>query len=65
MADELIEGWGVIATGDKKAHYYRKQFSLCGRRGFYRGPLEPDSPSPDNCSACEKKRVTERKKLTK
>jgi hypothetical protein len=52
---ELKEGWGVIAPGTRKAHYYRETFSLCRTRGFYRGPLEPDDkPSPDDCKACRR-----------
>jgi len=50
---EPAEGWGVIAPGTRKAHYYRETFSLCRTRGFYCGPLEADnSPSPDDCKAC-------------
>ncbi len=49
------EGWGIIRPGDRKAHYYRSQTSLCGRVGFYRGHLEAeDFPSRDDCAACRK-----------
>lgn len=52
---EAKEGWGVIRPGDRKAHYYRDMFSLCGTRGFYTFTLEPDNrPSPDDCKACRK-----------
>ena len=34
------EGWGVIRPGDRRAHYYRSRLSLCGRVGFYAGPLD-------------------------
>jgi hypothetical protein len=57
---EKPEGWGVIRPGDRKAHYYRDMFSLCGRVGFYNGKLDPDdSPSPDDCAACRKARTRE------
>ena len=36
------EGWGVIRPGDRRAHYYRSGLSLCGRVGFYAGPLDAD-----------------------
>jgi hypothetical protein len=54
MADEAPrEGWGVIAPGTRKAHYYRNTMSLCRRRGFYTGPLEADTgPSRDDCAGC-------------
>lgn len=58
MAGESVmknpfEGWGVIRPGDRKAHYYRGADSLCGRVGFYFGPLEPDDkPSRDDCKRC-------------
>jgi hypothetical protein len=55
MSDEAC-GWGCIRPGDRKAHYYRGSFSLCGRVGFYMGPLEPDDgKGPDDCAACRKK----------
>jgi hypothetical protein len=57
----MSEGWGVIRPGDRKAHYYRDAFSLCGRVGFYTGPLEPDEkPSPDDHKEC--RRILEREK---
>jgi hypothetical protein len=56
MTDNPNEGWGVIRPGDRKAHYYVDMTSLCGRVGFYRGPLDPDTgPSRDDCAACRKK----------
>lgn len=55
---EMTEGWGVLTP--RKAHYYRKGEALCGRRGFYRGPLEADDkPSPDDCAECRRKRNKE------
>ncbi len=57
MTDEdRDEGWGVLRPGDRRTHYYHKGFSLCGRVGFYNGPLEADSyKSPDDCKACRKR----------
>lgn len=53
---DLTEGWGVIRPGDRKTHYYRNAWSLCGRVGFYFGPLEADEfPSPNDCTPCRKK----------
>ena len=55
MATEQEEGWGVIRPGDRKAHYYRGSFSLCGRVGFYFGEKDPDNGrSKDDCAACRK-----------
>lgn len=60
---EATEGWGVIAPGNRKAHYYRDSFSLCRTRGFYYGPLEPDEhPSKDDCAACRKVLTKEQEK---
>ena len=57
------EGWGVIRPGDRKAHYYRDGFSLCGRVGFYNGDLEPDKgPCVEDCAACRRKLEAERRK---
>ena len=57
------QGWGVIRPGDRKAHYYRDGFSLCGRVGFYLGPLDvDDKPSPDDCAKCRKDRSREQAK---
>jgi hypothetical protein len=57
------EGWGVIRPGDRRAHYYRDMFSLCGRVGFYNGPLDAeDKPSPDDCAGCRKKLGREKQK---
>jgi hypothetical protein len=53
---ETKEGWGVIRPGDRRAHYYRGMTSLCGRIGFYTGPLDADQfTSKDDCAACRKK----------
>ena len=61
MTEKLTEGWGVL-TG-RKAHYYRQTFSLCRKRGFYTGPLEPDDgPSPDDCAQCRRRLEAERRK---
>lgn len=55
------EGWGVIAPGRRKACYYRDMFSLCGKIGFYRGPLSPETvPSPDDCTPCRRKLEAEK-----
>jgi hypothetical protein len=60
---EKPEGWGIIRPGDRKAHYYRDMFSLCGRVGFYNGSLDPDDKlSPDDCAACRKRLDRERAK---
>jgi hypothetical protein len=50
------EGWGVLRPGDRRHHYYRKSFSLCGRVGFYFGHLSPDDGTlgPEDCKACRK-----------
>lgn len=48
------EGWGVI-TG-RVAHYYRDADSLCRRRGFYFGPLEPETePKGSECAECRRR----------
>lgn len=61
MASQLEEGWGVV-TG-RKAYYYRGTFSLCGRRGFYQGPLEAENgPSPDDCARCRRRLEAEMKR---
>ena len=60
---EAKEGWGVIAPGERKAHYYRNGDSLCRRRGFYRHDLDPDDGVPQprfECAACRKKLDKER-----
>jgi hypothetical protein len=49
-------GWGVVRPGDRVAHYYKGAWSLCGRVGFYFGPVDPvDKPSPDDCTPCRRK----------
>jgi hypothetical protein len=49
------EGWGK-PTNSKKWHYFIDGMALCGKWGFYRGPLEPDDgESPDDCKACRRK----------
>lgn len=65
MAEET-EGWGVIRPGDRKAHYYRKMWSLCHRVGFYQGDLEPDNgPERGDCAACRKVLDRERSQAVK
>jgi len=54
---EITEGWGALRPGDRKHHYYRKNFSLCRRVGFYFGHLSPHTGgdfSPNDCAACVK-----------
>lgn len=61
MPDRLTEGWGVIRPGDRKCHYYRNMDALCGKVGFYRGPLDADEgTSRDDCAACRKKLTKEK-----
>ena len=49
------EGWGFpVSCG--KAHYFIRSMSLCGRHGYYFGPLEQgNDDNPDNCVMCRKK----------
>lgn len=55
-----FEGWGAIRPGDRRAHYYRDNESLCRRIGFYFGPLDSeDYPSRDDCAACRKQLTRE------
>lgn len=53
----MKEGWGVIRPGDRVCHYFRDMDSLCGRVGFYNGPLDEDtgSDSPKDCKPCRRK----------
>ncbi|MFL6289197.1 MAG: hypothetical protein ACJ73L_12450 [Actinomycetes bacterium] len=52
---EPTEGWGLIRPGDDRSHYYRRMDAVCGRAGFYYGPIDPDGmPMPDDCPACRK-----------
>lgn len=54
-APEPSEGWGLIRPGDTMSHYYRDTDALCGRAGFYYGPIDPDEmPMPDDCARCRK-----------
>ena len=49
------EGWGFPGTS-KKAHYFVDMMALCGKWGFYAGPLElGNDGSPDNCAECKRK----------
>lgn len=54
---EPVEGWGW-PTGARKMHYFRSQMALCGRYGFYRGPLtEKDRSFPksiNHCATCNR-----------
>lgn len=51
-SEEIKEGWG-FPTGSRKAHYFVKGMSLCGKWGFYFGSLEQgNDDSPDNCAEC-------------
>lgn len=50
---EIKEGWGWPGLS-RKAHYFRKGRSLCGRWGYF-GELEQgNDDSNDNCTACKK-----------
>lgn len=62
-APRIKEGWGVIRPGDRKAHYYRNMDALCGKVGFYRGPLEADEfTSVSDCTPCRRKLEIEKAK---
>lgn len=52
----MSEGWAFPGNA-RKAHYFREMMSLCGKWGFYNGPLEPDNgkASPDDCVACRRR----------
>lgn len=52
-----VRGWGVMRPGDRRFHYYRGGRSLCGRVGFYAGPLEEDkgSATKEDCKGCRKR----------
>ena len=50
------EGWGYIASGERRAHYYRAGRALCGRAEDYDGPLDADGDMPGaGCAACRRK----------
>lgn len=54
---EIKEGWGFPGHGrmSKKAHYFVDMMSLCGKWGFYNGPLETDDGvSTDDCAKCRR-----------
>lgn len=61
MSGQLTEGWGFPVTSRKcQCHYFREDgMSLCGKRGFYYGRLQPETgkTSPDDCVACVKELV--------
>ena len=49
-----VRGWGFPGRANK-AHFFVGMTSLCGRWGFYRGPLEPDEgTSKDDCVKCRR-----------
>jgi hypothetical protein len=49
----LDEGWGW-PSNSRKAHYFIKNRSLCGKWLFF-GVLEQGKDgSPDNCTACKR-----------
>ena len=48
------EGWG-LPEGCRKAHYFVRGMSLCGRCGYYFGPLEQrNDDGSDKCAICKK-----------
>lgn len=60
----LAEGWGWPLLS-RKAHYFVKHRALCGR-WLYMGVLENDKhDSPDNCTACNKRRASRVKAAAK
>lgn len=64
MADDLKEGWGFPGQS-RKCHYFTASTrSLCGKWGFFRGELSPDSgnvePCPDDCRVCHKRLLARR-----
>ena len=57
-----LEGWGFPLLS-RKAHYFMRGRSLCGKWGFF-GEVEPgNDDSPDNCAECKKKLQKRNKKL--
>jgi hypothetical protein len=55
------EGWGFPMLS-KKAHFFRNGISVCGRWMFM-GKLDAETGvrSPDDCKACTKKVLKEKK----
>ncbi len=51
------EGWAFPGHGQRtKAHYFVDGRSLCGKWGFYSGPLGLDDyASPDDCPTCRRR----------
>lgn len=50
------QGWAFPGRANK-AHYFVQTMSLCGKWGFYAGPLDDegaDKPSKDDCAACRR-----------
>lgn len=56
-ADKAAEGWGFPARS-QKAHYFVSMTALCGKWGFYGGPLElGNDGSLDNCAECKRRKA--------
>lgn len=65
-APARTEGWGLIAPGNRVAHYYRETMSLCRKRGSYTSTLDPrDTTGPDDCAACRRVLVQEARAAVK
>jgi hypothetical protein len=48
------QGWGKLPASRKWHYFDNSSFSLCGKIGFYLGPLdEGNDDSPDNCAKCK------------
>ena len=55
------EGWG-LPEGCRKAHRFVRGMSLCGRYGYYFGPLDQrNDDSTDKCVICKEKWEKKRK----
>jgi len=60
---KIEEGWGKSPVS-RKWHYFRNHTSLCGKIGFYFGPVEQGSDnSPNNCAKCCKELAKEKGEL--
>jgi hypothetical protein len=54
---KVTEGWGFPGRS-QKAHYFVHTDALCGKWGFYVGPLEiGNDGSPDNCAECKRRKA--------
>lgn len=50
------KGWGKSPASRKWHYFNRDSFSLCGKIGFYFGPVSDNlHESPENCAECKKK----------